>query len=138
MTTTIIYDNKPSQVAAALVRGRDLWIPLESLPGTTNWELKPQGVCQGNLCIPIPAGHETDFIGDKSFNLTALARLRGQPVVHDERNNVWFFGESVRKRHDDLHSLRAPDFSLPDLDGKMHSLSDYAGRKVLLLSWASW
>ena len=26
----------------------------------------------------------------------------------------------------------------PDLDGKLHSLSDYRGLKVLLLSWASW
>ena len=30
-----------------------------------------------------------------------------------------------------LTSLDAPDFSLPDLDGKMHSLSDYRGKKVL-------
>ncbi len=28
--------------------------------------------------------------------------------------------------------LKAPDFTLPDQDGKMHSLSDYAGKKVIL------
>jgi hypothetical protein len=27
---------------------------------------------------------------------------------------------------------------LPDLDGKMHRLSDYRGQKVFLLAWASW
>ncbi|MBE5865948.1 MAG: thioredoxin-dependent thiol peroxidase [Lachnospiraceae bacterium] len=27
---------------------------------------------------------------------------------------------------------KAPDFTLPDQDGKMHSLSDYAGKKVIL------
>ena len=32
----------------------------------------------------------------------------------------------------------APDFTLPDLDGKLHSLSDYRGKKVVLMSWASW
>jgi peroxiredoxin len=32
----------------------------------------------------------------------------------------------------------APDFTLPDLDGRMHSLSDYRGKKVFLLAWASW
>ena len=37
-----------------------------------------------------------------------------------------------------LTSLDAPDFSLPDLDGKMHSLSEHRGKKVLLVSWASW
>ncbi|TAJ31410.1 MAG: redoxin domain-containing protein, partial [Reyranella sp.] len=35
-------------------------------------------------------------------------------------------------------SLEAPDFTLPDLDGKTHSLAEQRGKKVLLVSWASW
>jgi peroxiredoxin len=31
-----------------------------------------------------------------------------------------------------------PAVSLPDLDGKLHPLSDYRGRRVLLNFWASW
>ncbi|HEV2679069.1 MAG TPA: TlpA disulfide reductase family protein [Rhodanobacter sp.] len=31
-----------------------------------------------------------------------------------------------------------PALSLPDLDGKLHVLSDYRGRRVLLNFWASW
>ena len=27
---------------------------------------------------------------------------------------------------------KAPDFALPDQNGKIHSLSDYAGKKVIL------
>jgi len=34
--------------------------------------------------------------------------------------------------------LTAPNFSLPDLDGKMVSLSDYRGKVVLLNIWATW
>jgi peroxiredoxin len=37
-----------------------------------------------------------------------------------------------------LSSLAAPDFTLPDMNGKLHSLSDFRGKKVLLLTWASW
>ena len=33
---------------------------------------------------------------------------------------------------------QAPAFTLPDLDGKPHSLSDYRGKKVLLVAYASW
>jgi peroxiredoxin len=37
-----------------------------------------------------------------------------------------------------LASLEAPDFALPDWQGRPHRLSHYRGRKVLLATWASW
>ncbi|HEY0398152.1 MAG TPA: redoxin domain-containing protein, partial [Acidimicrobiia bacterium] len=35
-------------------------------------------------------------------------------------------------------SVEAPDFTLPDLDGNLRSLSDYRGRKVVVLAWGSY
>ena len=35
-----------------------------------------------------------------------------------------------------LASAEAPDFSLPDLDGKEFRLSSLRGQKVLLYAWA--
>lgn len=32
----------------------------------------------------------------------------------------------------------AADFSLPDIDGEMHALSDYRGQVVMLNFWATW
>jgi peroxiredoxin len=32
----------------------------------------------------------------------------------------------------------APDFALKDLQGKQHHLSDYKGRNVMVVFWASW
>ena len=32
----------------------------------------------------------------------------------------------------------APDFALPDPSGRIHRLSDYRGKKVFLVTWASW
>ena len=139
MATTIIYGNKHSHVASASADGDNLWLPIADLSAVTGWEMKPQGFCRDDVCVPIPPGHESEFLGRKdAVNLAMFARLLGQPAAHDDAHSVWFFGESIARRRGDLLSGIAPDFSLPDLDGKMHSLSDYAGRKVLLLSWASW
>jgi peroxiredoxin len=38
----------------------------------------------------------------------------------------------------DIVSKTAPGFSLPALDGRTISLSDYAGKKVVVSYWASW
>lgn len=139
MPATIIFADKASPVPSASAQGDNLWLALDDLRRSTGWELKPEGVCQGDLCVPIPPRRRDEFVRpDNSFNLAAFARLREQPVLHDDAHAVWFFGEAPDARHRSLLSLEAPDFTLPDIDGNAHSLSDYRGKKVLLLSWASW
>ena len=140
MSVTLIYGDQPSVVPRAAAEGDNLWLPLDDLRTATGWELKPQGVCLDEVCVPIPAGRESDLVraDGKQFNFAALARLLQQPVVHDDTHAVWFFGEPASVRNDTLKALQAPDFTLPDLDGKLHALSDYRGKKVLLVSWASW
>lgn len=137
---TIIYHDKPASVAGAQAEGDNLWLSFDELRAATGWELKPQGACLGEVCVPIPVGREAEFVrkSEGRFNVAALARQLGQPVVHDDAHGVWFFGEAASTRDDALSSLQAPDFTLPDLDGRMHSLSDYRGKKVLLSAWASW
>ena len=102
------------------------------------WELKPQGACFGDRCVPIPASHESGFVRPGLFNLSALAWHLGELSVYDKQHGVSSFSDAPDEIGERLRTLQAPDFTLPDLDGKLHSLSDYRGKKVLLMSWASW
>jgi hypothetical protein len=138
--TDIIYGGRVSQISGAKPEGDNLWLTSTDLTKASGWELKPEGACMGDVCIPIPPARQAEFTRDsgRSFNLAALARQLGQPVVHDDKNGAWYFGEASATRRASLASLQAPDFELPDLDGKMHKLSDYRGKKVLLAAWASW
>jgi peroxiredoxin len=36
------------------------------------------------------------------------------------------------------HKPSAPAFSLPDMDNKMHKLTDYLGKPVIVSFWATW
>jgi hypothetical protein len=140
VTIDIIYKGNVSQIDGAKAEDDNLWLSRADLTRASGWELKPEGACLADVCVPIPPAREAEFVrdGGQSFNLAAFARHLGQPVVHDDKNGVWYFGEAAATRRASLASLEAPDFELPDLDGKMHRLSDYRGKKVLLAAWASW
>jgi hypothetical protein len=102
----------------------------------------PQGVCTEKLCIVLPEDRKKEILADRSgvamFNLSAFARMLKQPLAHDAKHAVWYFGPRPAETKAPLASLQAPDFTLPDLQGKTHSLSDFRGKKVLLLTWGSW
>jgi hypothetical protein len=137
---TIIYDDHATEITAN-EDGAQLWITTVDLKRATGFELKPQGVCRNELCFPVPKTRQQEFVrktrGKTWFDVVAFARLVHQPVVHDEALATWYFGLRSDQRQG-LSSLEAPDFTLPDMSGKAHSLSDFRGKKVLLLTWASW
>jgi len=58
--------------------------------------------------------------------------------VADRVARVWSFGEMPLLRGQFIESRVAPDFALPDRSGRPVRLSDFRGRKVLVLTWASW
>ncbi len=136
MPVTILYRNRPPCVVHADADGEDLWLSLDELRAATGWEVKPEGACLDDMCVPIAPGVMSGA-GTRA-NLPAFARRLGQPVVHDDTRAVWVFGEATSARRAALESLRAPDFTLPDVEGRRHSFSEYRGRKVFLVSWASW
>jgi hypothetical protein len=138
---TIIYDDHATEISSANVDAGQLWITTVDLKRATGFALKPQGVCRDELCFPLPKSREQEFVRKNSgktwFDLLAFAQLVHQPVAHDEALATWYFGLRSDQRQG-LSSLEAPDFALPDMNGKIHSLSDFRGKKVLLLTWASW
>ena len=146
----VIYDDVATQVVAT-VNGEvhhasgqpdDFWITTSDLTRATRFVIKPQGVCRDELCFPLPKNRKAEFVAKKDsvtwFNLSEFARLIKQPCVIDEKNGIWYFGARAAEQNGYLTSLEAPNFTLPDLNGKLHSLSDFRGKKVLLVTWASW
>jgi hypothetical protein len=138
--STVIYDDVATELLAQSEAGQ-LWIESSDLSRVTSFELKPQGVCRGELCYPLPPSRLSEFQREESgkswFNLTGFAKLINQPAAHDASHSAWYFGVGSDQRRQ-LASLEAPDFTLPDIDGRLHSLSDFRGKKVFLVTWASW
>lgn len=104
----------------------------EELRRRTGWELKPEGLCRGDLCVPFRAD-DSD-----SVDLTKAAPRLGMPILHDEMHHLWALGPESEPGGRFLRSARFPDLVLPDLDGQPFSFSSLSGRKVVMVAWASW
>jgi hypothetical protein len=105
-------------------------LPINDFERGTGWLLKPEGACRGGVCVPLPPH-------DKIIDIALVAKRLGMAVVHDERHGLWAVGPSTVSGRA-LESAVAPDFVLPDLDGRPFRLSSLRGQKVVLVAWASW
>jgi hypothetical protein len=104
-------------------------VPRIEFEAATGWRLKPEGACQGSVCIPLsqPAGDPVD--------VARVASDIGMPLVAAPEYGLWALGPaSIGSRA--LASAEAPDLRLPDLNGKEFRLSSLRGQKVLLYAWA--
>jgi hypothetical protein len=138
MTTTLLTAEGASEFQ--MESGRppgELWVSREALRSATGWDLRAEGLCRGEICVPLRPSPEPFLDGD-SVHASALWRELDRPVLHDRDCTTWMLGEAAADRQRELETLIAPDFTLPDIDGREHSLSDFRGHKVLLATWASW
>lgn len=129
---TILYGDRSVALDHVRVEGDNLWVRQRDLPLVNQFEIKPQGACRADLCIPLPKNLKSGGM----FNLTGFARKVGESVVAD--GGVWSLGEIPEVRGSFYSSRTAPDFAVPDRAGHPVTLSQFRGKKVLVITWASW
>jgi hypothetical protein len=134
---TVLFDDRATPLTTIRKDPNDrssLWIRKRDLPRVNGFEVKPQGACRADVCIPIPKA----MLHADWFDLTAFAKKVDQTVVSDAEARVWSFGEIQALRGSFLTSREAPDVAIPDRRGRTVKLSTFRGKKVLLVTWASW
>ena len=104
----------------------DLDMSAADFAAATGWEIKPEGACRAEVCVPLGPG---------GFDLTNAASRLGMAVVADEAHGRWAIGpESLGDRA--LATAHAPELILGDFDGNEFRLSSLLGQKVVIVSWA--
>jgi len=97
----------------------------------TGWSTKPEGMCKGDMCVPVPGA-----ISDGRLDAQDVASRLGMALEAEQSAGIWALGPESGGRA--LTTAVAPDLELPDVDGNPFTLSALHGRKVLLVAWASW
>ena len=105
---TIIYEGNDPATAEATAEGENLWVSLADATRIGGWELKPEGLCRGDVCVPVRNPEAlVDRIG--LISLTALAEALGKVVAVDLDQRVAVVGDGAERRRGALESLEAPD-----------------------------
>jgi hypothetical protein len=110
----------------------DLWLDADTLATATGWHLRPEGLCRDDVCLLVP----DELRRDDEVDVVALWQRLGRPVL--TAGDATYLGEDAAARPSLKAGDPAPDFTLPDLAGNQHSLSDFRGKKVFISSWAPW
>lgn len=132
---TILTDDGTVTVAARVLEGTAL-LPPPALGDAIGWELKPQGLCRDDVCVPVRDGEELTV--DGAIDLAAVARVLQRPFVVDEKACVAVVGASAVQRHEERAGLRVRDFALGTVGGEAVHWSSFGRKKKLLFAWASW
>jgi hypothetical protein len=131
-TATVLFQDQTVALEKIRPDAKDLWVRAADLPRINQFTLKPAGACRADMCIPVPKALKSG----EWFNLTGFAQRLHQSYVSD--NGVWSFSEIPVIRGDYYQSRIAPEFAVPDRKGRVVHLSDFRGKKVLVVTWASW
>ena len=106
-----------------------LQIPTREFESGTGWQIKAEGACKGDVCIPLK-----DSPGDL-VNIEQIAIDMNLPLVTEPAAACWSLGpDSIGGRT--LSTAKAPNLTLPDLAGNMFELSSLKGKKIVIYAWA--
>ena len=99
--------------------------PQSSLPESNNTAQQPASQTQTsqNIAASNPAASQTP-------QTTAAPKLTLETIVSYAR--TW------RPTYVRWYGSTSPDFTVTDITGKSHKLSDYKGKNVMLIFWAVW
>jgi hypothetical protein len=134
--TVTIVDGDRSAEVPGITEGDAILVALDALESATGWELRAEGLCRGDVCIP--RRDDDGLVVDGHVDLASFAAAVQRPLAFDNDARVAVLAESPEEQAAAIAGRVAPEFTLPDLDDNLVSSSAFAGKKKLYVAWASW
>lgn len=120
----------------ATIEGGRVRVPAPAVHTALGWDFHDGQLCSDSMCVPV--ADAAALADERGIDLAAFAAALDRPLALDVDESVAYLGVAAYERAQALTSLDASDFTLPDLSGRLHSLSEHRGKKVLLVAYASW
>jgi thiol-disulfide isomerase/thioredoxin len=124
----VLFDERAGEVNASLDDNRVV-IDAAAVLAATGWEVKPHGLCRGEVCVPAQLGDPVEL----SELANAFRRPLAVEVLDDVAVAVFGAAAGSTVQPGDL----APEVSLPDVSGVPTPVTG-TGRKTALVAWSTW
>jgi hypothetical protein len=59
--TTVIQSGNATTLSKTLPDANDLWVVAKDIPKINGFELKPEGMCRDDICIPLRQEEDSDL-----------------------------------------------------------------------------
>jgi hypothetical protein len=80
------------------------WLAAADVARATGFSLKPEGLCRGDLCVPLPK----DTVRDGRIDIAAFWRRLDAPIVADTSGEVLSLGTGAEDHNAPRHRRQAP------------------------------
>jgi hypothetical protein len=122
MTLTVLAGDEERTVPS-----EGLVLEADALLDATGWEMKPHGLCRGDVCVPVPL--------TAPVSLAEVAAALGRPLATAELTDrvVAVLGEPVGAGAGE----QVLGLQLADVDGNPLALGA-PGRKTAIVAWSTW
>lgn len=131
MGTLRLFDGDDETVVEADVCSGVVTLSGSAVQAATGWELKPHGLCHGEVCRPVPLG--------EPVTLSALAEALGRPLAVDIDIDVAVAVLGSAGGSTANVGEVPVELSLPDVDGNPVRIAGTGtGRKTAVVAWSTW
>ena len=138
-------------VVAAFAEDDRFLLEPDAVRAATGWEPKTEGLCRGDVCVPVRDPAARDSAG--RYDLARVAAALHRPFATERTDAtadaatadpdtaataVASIGEAAHERAAALRDGRAPRLELTGLDGSIVAVPGGERRKRVVLAWSSW
>jgi len=125
-------------ISAIILTGVVIWAVVKKQPAENIQAEHQHQHNHEHLFEPLPSEGRGEPLTESSDDVNQPKMSPAPPRGGMSLNDIVRYARAWGPIYTSWYGKTAPDFTLTDISGKQHKLSDYRGKNVMIIFWATW